>query len=61
MCSALCRPWSELDNVDLIVFLCSQDSEEFLGNAAKKAKIDNGSKIPEVDETQSSEQTEAEA
>jgi hypothetical protein len=33
-----------------------------LGNDAKKAKIDNGSdKIPEVEETPTSEQTEAEA
>ncbi len=48
-----------------------QDAEEFLGSDAKKTKIDNGSekvdepltseKIPEVDETLTTEKSQAEA
>lgn len=47
----------------LVAMLCLfQDSEEFLGSNAKKAKVDNGNdKIPEVEETPTSEETEAEA
>ena len=39
-----------------------QDAKEFLASEPKKAKVDNGNdKIPEAEETTTSEQAEAEA